>query len=196
MPTRPTLIAAAIIGLLAPSSLAQSQAIRVSLRVTDEKLGGIFTSGFGSAFRALGDVEVVTPGEDGDYIVRVVTICDGVTADCSTAQQYALSISLSEGFSRSDAYFAVHITRTGLLLPSDTTVGLMKQLLHQFEKHHQIWVALWGRNRYEQLIRQQVAEIDARCFEKSRIMRRLFRENPNKPLNEVASAVSGRDWVC
>lgn len=86
--------ALAILAVTLPQP-SSAQAIKIALNVT-EKTEGLFESAFGSAFRSLGDVSIVTSAENPDYLLRIVVLCSPSGEECREAKSYSISLSLSQ----------------------------------------------------------------------------------------------------
>src|ERR1043165_3124368 len=81
----------AMLLLLAPATRAQER-IKITVDVDDGGTGGVFRSAFSSAFRSLGDVDVVAKDGEPDYVLDGVILCDPET--CKNPTSYAVSLRL------------------------------------------------------------------------------------------------------
>lgn len=170
---------------------APAQALRIRVQIT-EKTGGLITSAFTSAFRNLGDVELVGSGERADIHVRGVVLC--LPENCEAAISYAVALRISEpldtGFLRvalQEADAAARITRKALMENAD--------MLRLYEETHQSWVLNWGRNVYDQAVRELVAEIDTKCLEKKRILNRLYKTD-TATREHLRQRLRNEEWMC
>jgi hypothetical protein len=168
---------------------------RVALDVTDPPSGASFLSILSAAFRALGDVDLVDSDAEPDLVVRVVAMCN--TSECAQASQYAVAIQLSQPLSQGVAS-VVASAASGQQMPSDSVVRLIREVLPGFEQHHNMWVALWGKQRYEQAARELVGRIDAQCLERKRIVDRALRQRREgeNTFEIIRRRTEGREWIC
>lgn len=164
--------------------------IEVSLRVTEET-GGIFESNFRQALNNLDDVTVVGPEERGDYILRVVVLCEGIS--CRNPMIYYLSIALAEPIA--DNVVANWLRFAAEISLPDSTNAALNQALRGYEIHHAAWVTSWGRDRYEQAIREFVAVLDSQCFEKGRVLRRAL-DTPGDEGDRLMERWGSDEWLC
>lgn len=175
---RPRLVGGLIVAILtlAMRAYAQSPHIPVALQVTEET-GGLIESAFRTTLRALGDVNVVTVEEHPYLIVRAVVQCNATTDDCETATTYSLSIQLTQPFDSARVHrllrTAVRQRRLQLSAASEESLAsAVAAGLWDHERRVMSWAASWGRDVYPQAVRDLVAEIDSKCLERERIMRR------------------------
>jgi hypothetical protein len=176
---------------------AHGQKIRVAVAVQDTASGGIFSSGFASALRALGDVDVVSSMESHDYAVRGVVLCSDT---CSNTRSYSLAIRFVEpmpssvaGYLTSVAFFRLPgISRAR----RDSVESQFRSSLEGYEKTHMTWAAEWGRQRYEQAVREMVAELDSKCFEKERAFRRAIQSTDTAAFGKYTAFARSRSWLC
>jgi hypothetical protein len=187
--------------LLVIPTLAAAQ-LKVALDVTEET-GGTFESVFRSALGKLDGVQVVQASERGDFTMNVIVLCLPKD-ECQGADSYAVSVYFTAPISRwysdglaDDIAAAVKAGAEATEKSKDDTW----QSLRNYEIVHQAWVASWGRNRYEQLIREFVGSLDTRCFEKQRMLARWTKLMQDKERgaadilwDDIFSA--SRKWVC
>lgn len=169
--------------------------IVVSLQVTEET-GGIIESNFRQALNSLGDISVVGPGEDSNYILRVVVICHD--DDCDYPVSYYLSISLSEPMTKDFVSNALTYAGVNVSLP-DSAKAKLNELSVYYEEFHGSWVATWGRDRYERAIREFVATLDSRCFEKDRILERAVDTSSDLASDQRRQLMDrwrSEEWLC
>lgn len=188
----------ALAGML-PTGL-HSQRLRVAVAVSDSAARGVFQGGFVSALRSLGDVEVVSLSEEPEYVLSGVVICSPI--GCSDPDSYSASLRLYSPADRGTAYVIA-----ARLLPRTSTVGrqalldsltdhVVYPMIRGMESTHQEWVLRWGRQRYEQAIREMVREIDVGCFEKSRAIRRAVAESNQERSAAIMREVDAKRWSC
>lgn len=192
------LVVVAISSLLFPSS-AGAQTIEVGLEVT-ESTGGLFHQRFDSTLSALDDVEVVGRRELADYVVTATVLCLPDSEVCDTADSYSVSVILSEPLTPSDLRSG--LARTG----SDALSGWQASpeaaaYLQRFRRMHATWATSWARDRWGARVDRLVRGIDARCFEKRRILesRRqslLRRGDTVAARNLTGDTLSEQDWLC
>ena len=176
---------------------ASAQRIKVAVSMTDSATGGIFQSAFGAAFRSLGDVDVVTLDESPDYVLEGVVLCN--QSSCADVVSYALSLRLYEPAT----YITAQLIAT-LVVPStaqrratiDSIATLIWPWLKPYQQSRMTWTATWGRNRYEQAIREFVRQIDSGCLDKIRALRRLGVSPDSKAVNAYVSFERSRKWFC
>lgn len=184
---------------IAPNPRALAQTISVGMSVS-EKTGGVFESRFASAFRSLGDVTVVSIIEPADFRLRVVVLC--LPDDCGDPTTYSVSVSFAQTIEQWDvtwAYIQAKRAASDTAYPDLRYMRAIGEQLRtdRYEQHVTSWVASWGRNRYEQAIRELVAEIDARCLEKHRMMERAAQHNPDTHEWKAAwAAIDQKEWLC
>lgn len=143
--------------LLVLASPLEAQRIKVAIAIDDSAARRVFQGAFVAAFRSLGDVDVITQAEGPDYILTGVVLCD--PSACENPTGYAASLRLYSPFSEFSARLLVmsvlritpQIRRAALV---DSLTGAVAQRLRFYEETHQEWVVRWGRNRYEQAIRE------------------------------------------
>lgn len=198
MRRRVSITCQALLLLSLPSLSAQH--IRVAVVLSDSEAGGVFQSGFASAMRALGDVEVVTEGENPDYVLSGVVLCDP-SPDCQSATSFEVAVQLSEPFQRSTAQFiaelALHPNATGSHTDADSLAEKVWEFTEGYRRIDQAWVAHWGRNAYERAMRELVAEIDSKCFDKIRALRRVQPgPDASRALRSYRDFVASRKWMC
>jgi hypothetical protein len=188
------------IGLILPSASLQGQRIKVAVAISDSSAGRVFQGGFSSAFRALGDVDVVSLAEAPEYIISGVVICEPVT--CQNPLYYSASLRWYSPFTSSQAYYLavqlVQPTPSGTLARRMDSVALqiIEPAMRGYERTHQTWVIEWGRERYEQAIRELVRRIDVECLEKSRAYSRLFAERDTATYAALRWSIYSHEWLC
>lgn len=188
--------------LLCPVSSVQGQRLRIAVSVTDSEKTGIFQSNFAAAFRALGDVDVVSFGEASDYVLSGVVLCED--DDCSSTNRYSVALRLYETVEPETANFiaayALHPDSWEPTPASDSLAAFVWRQMEGLERTHQEWVASWGRNIYERAIREFVARIDAECLEKVRTRRRMLGPQADGSASEQFARyqdfLNSREWLC
>src|SRR3954469_5126901 len=90
---------------LVTQAQATQRPIRVSVAIDDKATGGLFTSGFNSALRAIGVVTLVDKAQEPDFHLRGVVMCD--LDQCANTSGYHLSLELVRPLSRVDVSLAI-----------------------------------------------------------------------------------------
>lgn len=186
-----------LLGLVGPLRAQAKGRIRVEVDVT-EKTGGLFSSEFSSALRRLGDVDVVGPGEGALYTLHVVVLCSP-KEDCEHTQDYAVSFALSQPMSKGFAE-AVVLSADSSIALSDAARNRLWEALRRYEVNYGMWAARWGRQAYRDAITEMVAELDSKCFERTRVLSRWVAAGDN---GNTQAALALRDqyfddnkWMC
>lgn len=179
---------------------ASAQTVRVAVQVT-ENTGGLFASTFASALRGLGDVQPVSASEEADFRLRVAVLCLP-RDDCRDPTNYALSISFTQSIEASDvtrAYYLAKQAASDTTYPDANLMTAVGQALRKegYEKLVIAWAASLGRQRYEQGVKEVVAELDAQCFEKHRVIARAAQYNfASVEWRDAWKAIAAREWLC
>jgi|SRR6266852_2518690 len=177
---------------------ASAQRIKVAVSMTDSATGGIFQSAFGAAFRSLGDVDVVTLDESPDYVLEGVVLCH--QSSCADVVSYALSLRLYEPATYSTAQLMATVvvpwTAQRRAKTVDSIATLIWPWLKPFQQSRMTWTATWGRNRYEQALREFVRKIDSGCLDKIRALKRLGVSPDSNALNAFVNFERSRPWFC
>jgi hypothetical protein len=159
--------------ILCDSSIVLAQRMKVAIVVSDDS--NLFQSGFASAFRQIGDVELVTTGEHPDWLFAAAVVCLP-RGNCSSATSYAIAVTLMNPMR--DPVASVR----GMLLVSDSAKRYEAQidavlrasgrslsaLLSQYVLLRKQAVVVWPRDAYQQHVREFVADIDSICLEETR----------------------------
>ena len=177
---------ASLCGLLAASSLHAQVAAKIAVSIDDDSKQ--FASAFSSAFRQLGDVQVVSVQEDPDYVLSGVVLCQ---PNCSSVATYSASLRLYKPFPRVGASSVLILARsrydTVMGAGRDSSENDVYEFLEGYEKTIDTWVAQWGRQRYEQSIRELVRSIDGRCFEPVRAFQRAVAQRDTSLIRRAAT---------
>ncbi len=176
---------------------AQQIKIRLAVSIDDSTAQHVFQGAFVAAFRSLGDVGVVTIAEQPDYVLSGVVICDPFS--CESPASYAASLRLYSPLSKS--YIRLLVSS---LLPKTTQARQVDSLtenvawwwLRHHQENHQEWVVRWGRQRYEQAIREMVRRIDTECFERTRAYSRLAFKRDSARAEALRAQIQAKDWLC
>ncbi len=180
-----------------------AQRLSVAVSVQDSLAGGIFQSGFAAALRSLGDVDVVSLLEEPDYALSGVVLC--TPSPCARAVRYSLALRLYEPPRRSTAEFlaqlALHPRSTAPIRdpPTDSLAASIWAAMEHREHTFMTWVVEWHPETYRRSISQLVAEIDSKCFDKLRALRRISRDRRESLSNQYArfqEFTASRDWLC
>jgi len=186
------------LAVVAVPASAVAQRLQIAVTVGDSATGGIFTSRLAAAFRALGDIDVVSVGENPDYVLEGVVLCS--PKPCDDAISYAIALRLYEPLRYTTARFiadyALNPNSTRRTKVADSLTATIWELIQGYERTHMTWAATWGRKAYEQAIKEFVAEIDAKCLEKLRALRRLSLSHSQDRFTTYKEFVHSRDWIC
>jgi hypothetical protein len=192
-----------IVTVLAASDRLDAQHLRVGISVHETGTRGVFQSGFAAALRALGDVDVMTPMEEADYVLEAVVLCS--PNPCERATRYAVAIRVFEPAHRSTAEFlaqlALHPKSTVTVRDpaTDSLTSSIWAAIKDRELTFTTRVAEWLRESYQQSLQELVAELDSRCFDKLRAFRRFLADR-TRPLSDrharFQEYAEGRDWIC
>jgi len=170
------LIVASAVCLLARSparACAQEASITVAVSISDSTRQ--LESLFAAALRSLGDVRVVSLAERPTFVVSGVAICD---PNCRQLSSYAVALRLYSPVERTFADYLAFLAANAAGVNSksmrDSIAARLWPAIEFKEQTFNTWVANWGRERYEQAVREFVRRMDTGCFEKHRVMRRMF----------------------
>ena len=177
-----------------------AQKISVAVDITDSAANRVFQGAFTQAFRSLGDVVVVSLEERPEYVLTGVVICE--PASCQNPSHYSASLRF---WSPSAPVTAEIIA--GRLVPRlpagtfrfrrDSVANLIVwPLLKNYETTYNTWVAEWGRDRYEQGVREFVRRIDTDCFEHERAYSRALANTDSSVSNSLMREIDSRKWLC
>ena len=197
---RPACVSLAASALLVASTVAAQGGVRVALSITDSAANRVFQGAFASAFRSLGDVEVVSVSERPQHVLSGVVICEPVS--CQSARYYSAALRFWSPISQFTARLIAG--RTIALLPSTNYVqradsvaqNVVWPLLQGYETTHGTWVVEWGRERYEQAIREFVRQLDTECFERGRAYARAFASTDTATSSAIVRMIDNRRWLC
>lgn len=129
------------------------QPIRVAVELRDSTR--ILQSTLAAALRNLGDIDVVTRAEPHEIVLTGVALC---IPTCRDHLSYSIALNVAESISKE--------------FMQGTSVG-HRLLLEGAPVLRSVAVFSFGRDRYEQRVREWVAEFDSSCLEAIRIRRRL-----------------------
>lgn len=193
------LIAWTLLTILPASAYGQAQRIRLAVSISDSATAGIFGSAFSSAFRSLGDVDVVGVTEKPQYVLDGVVMCE--PKDCTAALSYDLSLRLYSPYEiTTGQYLAVSIVsptpKATYRTRVDSAANTINLMLDGYERSHMTWTANWGRQRYEQAIREMVGRIDSQCLDKQRALNRLFASQDTARFAAYKSLIDSKTWIC
>jgi hypothetical protein len=172
-----------------------AQRLKVAVDVDDST--GVLQSAFASAFRSLGDISVVTPEEDPDFVLDGVVLCD---PSCTDALSYTLALRFSSPFhytaatSIAETWIPANAQRRTTRV--DSLAKLIWSRIEGAELTHQSWVLDWGRDRYEQEVRELVREIDTGCLERHRVLRRALASGARAQYDSYLQWSRSREWLC
>ncbi len=193
---------------VAAQTEAQWQAIKVVIEI-QEPSSGVLESTYKQAFRALSDVQIVTQNERSNYVLKIVAVCEDENSG-SGCGSYSLAIAL---LTRLDSVvLGANLSSANARLPDslrvtdDQVAALAGAFGSPLVPHTSSWylwqtmfVARYGRDRYRTAIQEFVAQLDAQCFEKTRLIRRmadLFLADDTASAVKVSKAISAAEWIC
>lgn len=186
-----------LILLAASSAASQTPTRRISFAVDIQDSTNQFPSAFAAALRQLGDVEVVPVTERPDYVLSGVAMCQ---PDCGQLTRYVVSLRLYSPMQRSASMMlaGIALRRSRPVAPQvrDTIESELWRRLYYYEFTLGTWVAAWGRNRYEQEIREFVRMIDSSCLERVRSERRALGSDDSAAFGRYQLFENSRRWIC
>ncbi|MGH7428005.1 MAG: hypothetical protein ACREJ4_06565 [Candidatus Methylomirabilaceae bacterium] len=191
----PGLLAVALPLALQFYSPLGAQRLKVSIDLDDST--GVLQSAFASAFRSLGDINVVTTEEDPDFVLEGVALC---SPSCADPLSYSLALRFYSPFqytvarSIAEAWIPPNAQRRSARL--DSLTSLIWSRIEGAELTHQSWVVDWGRDRYEQEVRELVREIDSGCLERHRAQRRALSSGARAQYDAYLAWSRSREWIC
>ena len=177
---------------------SQASPITVAISITDST--GQFVSAFSAAFRGLGDVEVVSLAEHPQYALGGVVLC---SPDCRQPSQFSVALRLyspaTPVTARVWANIVAPVAGGSVQAVRDSVEDLLWGLLWRYERTHKQWVAIWGRGRYEQAMREFVRRIDYLCFDRVRALELVAAADDSLKATRFAEHmefVQTREWIC
>lgn len=184
--------------LLAAASLP-AQRVKVAVSISDSAARGVLQGAFVAAIRSLGDVDVVTSAEEPHYVLSGVVLCD--PSSCQNPVSYSASLRLYSPLSKLVARVVVasvlpRTPQTGRLQRLDSLSQLAWRRLRFYEETHGEWVVAWGRERYEQAVREWVRRLDSQCFEKQRATERWAAEEDTTKAAAILNEIDSKTWLC
>jgi hypothetical protein len=192
--------AALIATLSSPDHMMAQERIRVALSVTEDT-GGLFQSAFASGLRSLRDVDVVGRREPSDFELVVVVTCS--VDPCSNATQYGGAVRLTSPLNPRLAVIAVLGADSVLSRVSQPHMDIIasnaQQALADYHTIHSMWSLLTGRGRIREQAAELVAQIDTKCLERFRIIRRLgnaLREGQTEIATQLQRRLREPGWIC
>jgi hypothetical protein len=178
-----------------------AQRIRVAVSIQDTLADRVFQGAFAAAFRSLGDVDVVTLAEQPQYVLSGVVLCD--PSSCKNVLSYTAALRfwspLGPSTARYIAMTAIPSTPQSTFAARADSVGTLViwPMLRGFEVTHETWVASWGRDRYEQAVRELVRQIDTDCLEQSRAWSRATAAGTDTASSAaIVRTITARKWLC
>jgi hypothetical protein len=180
------------------AALAQ-QRIAVAVQITDSLARSVLQGAFVTALRSVADISVVSLEERPDYVISGVVLCEPVT--CRDPVSYSASLRLwspisrpfVEGIAQRVVVVAPLNTRSQRI---DSVTALLWRDLKDYETTHRTWAVQWGRDRYEQSIREFVRRLDTECFERDRAVSRLIAATDTAAQNAISRMMESKDWLC
>lgn len=159
--------------------------IRVAVDIQDSAASGRLSSGFKAAFRTLPDVLIVPRDNDPDVIVEGVAICE--IGSCENG--YSVALQLEKPLTRLHVWVGLY--GSGLRgAHLDSTVTRLYPYVKTYKSVGTLFIARWGSAVYERGIREQVALIDAKCLEQTRLYA------SEKMTKDVVDQLEKTSWDC
>ncbi len=193
-----SVLAFLLLALAVAPDTSGAQRLKIAVAIADSATGGIFASGFSAAFRALGDVDVVSTGENPDYVLEGVVLCDPKA--CEDAVSYSIALRLYEPLHYHTAQFiadlALNPHSTRRTKAADSLAATIWEIIQNYEQTQMTWAATWGRDAYAQALKEFVAEIDSKCLEKLRALNRMGESHAPDRFTTYSEFVHSRDWIC
>jgi hypothetical protein len=156
-----------------------------------------FSSAFAAALRQLGDIQVVPVTDRPDYVLEGVVMC---SPDCERRTSYVVSLRFYSPVNRSSASSLANLALRRVMPTTQALRDSVEEAIWRrisfLESSHGSWVATWGRNRYEQAIREHVREIDASCFERVRAERQAMYSADSSAVPRYLRYEESRKWLC
>jgi hypothetical protein len=183
--------------VLAPTPIL-AQSVTVAVDITDPT-GGSITGSLTGALQALGDVGVLSEAERPRYVLTGVVICQPDSDACEEATSYIMALALVEPLNPvvlSDLAFAADSSHR---IPASAYSPEVWDLTAEYMKVHRLSATNVGRGVYERAIQGFIASLNARCFEKARVLKRWSTAR-EQGWSEGAAAFSetldSGDWIC
>jgi hypothetical protein len=176
-----------------------AQRIRVAISMTDSV--GVISSALSSALRGLGDIDVVTVGENPRLILAGVVMCNPQDS-CRDATGYVVALRLYRPFTMNTAETIVPLlpTGSGLQAPADSVSRTLYRYLKNYTYEYSQWVLSWGRNRFESAARSFIAQIDTECLAALRAWDRVSVGPTSEATTRFEAYMkflsSRSDWIC
>lgn len=195
-----------VVGLLllalpaAPAAEAQdgTETVRVALEVS-ERTGGVLEERLRETLTALDDVEVVGRSDPAHYVLNFTALCVPDSEVCETAESYSVSVVLSEPLTGAELRSGLSRTGTDVLADWEPFPEA-DAYLRRYRRMHATWAASWDRDAVGSSMERLLRGIDARCFEKRRIVeaRRAAAERRGERAEaEAAGTLEPEgDWLC
>ena len=183
---------------LIPTPL-RSQAVTIAVGITDPT-GGIISGSLTSAFQDLLDIGVIPEAERPRYVLRGVVLCQPDAEDCGSATSFVLALALVEPLNPA---VLVDLARAAdSAHPIQTDAAYRTEIwdrTSEYMKIHRFSATTVGRGMHDQAIRAFVASLNARCFEKARLLR-IWTLARQEGRVEDAAALSEElatgNWIC
>jgi hypothetical protein len=186
------------LSLLIPIPL-QSQVVTVAVGITDPT-GGIMTNALTTALQDLLDVGVIPEVAHPRYVIRGVAICEPDAERCPVATSYVLALALVEPLNPVVLADLAHAADPSHPVETDSAYRTeVWDRTSEYVKIHRFSATTVGRGEHEQAIRAFVASLNARCFEKSRLLRMWTLARQEGRMEDAAvlsEELENRDWIC
>ena len=176
-----------------------AQAVTIAVDITDPT-GGIISNSLTAALQDLLDVGVLPEDDRPRYVLRGLAMCQPDTEDCGEAASYILALALVEPLNPVVLLDLARAADASLTTPTSPAFSTeVWDRSSEYMKIHRISASNLGRGVYDQAIRGFVATLNARCFEKARVLRRwmLAREEGRlEDASALSKALEEGDWIC
>jgi hypothetical protein len=174
---------------------AQQSTITIAVDIQDST--NQFASAFSSAFRQLADVRVVDVLEQPDYVLSGLAMCN---PNCAELRSYAVALRLYAPLKQSTADMLVRLAlrsaRSASPQARDSLRSQFWRNLSPYEATIHTSLVYWGRERYEQGVREFVRDIDSRCFESIRAIYRAAASEDTATWTRYKASEKSKNWIC
>lgn len=177
----------------------QAQVVTVAVGITDPT-GGTLTNSLTGALQGLLDVSVIPEAEHPRYVIRGVAVCQPDTEDCTTATSYLLALALVEPLNPVVLAELANAADPSHRIPPDSAYRPdVWERTAEYMKIHRFSATAVGRDVYDQAIQAFIASLDARCFEKARVLRMWTLARQEGRVEDAAALseeLANGDWIC
>ena len=177
----------------------RSQAVTIAVDITDPT-GGLISNSLTVALQGLLDVGVLLEDDRPRYVLRGLAMCQPDTEECGAATSYILALALVEPLNPVVLLDLARAADTSHMTPTSSAFSTeVWDRSSEYMKIHRISASNLGRGVYEEAIRGFVATLNARCFEKARVLRRWMlaqEEGRVEDASALSTALQEGDWIC